>query len=64
MTIQNENLVLEKINQLEEKINRIEQLLLFLVEEEYQLSEEELLRIAKADKIIKEKAYDKLVPVK
>jgi len=64
MTTQNENLVLERINQLEEKINRIEQLLLFLMEEEYLLSEEELQRIVEADKIIKEKAFDKLVPVK
>lgn len=64
MTTQNENLVLEKINQLEEKINRIEQLLLFLLEEEYQLSEDELQRILEADKIIKEKAFDKLIPVK
>ncbi|MBD3191662.1 MAG: hypothetical protein GF308_13525 [Candidatus Heimdallarchaeota archaeon] len=64
MTIPNENLVLEKINQLEEKINRIEQLLLFLLEEEYQLSEDELQRIIKADKIIREKAFDKLIPVK
>lgn len=64
MTIQDENLVLKRINQLEEKINRIEQLLLFLMEEEYQLSEEELQRITEADKIIKEKAYDKLIPVK
>ena len=64
MTIQNENLVLKRINQLEEKINRIEQLLLFLMEEDYQLSEEELQRITEADKIIKEKAYDKLIPVK
>ena len=64
MTIRNENLVLKRINQLEEKINRIEQLLLFLMEEDYQLSEEELQRITEADKIIKEKAYDKLIPVK
>ena len=64
MTIQNENLVLERITQLEEKLNRIEQLILFLMEEEYLLSEEELQRIIKSDKIIEEKAYDKLIPVK
>lgn len=64
MTIQNENLVLERINQLEAKINRIEQLLLFLMEEEHQLSEDELQRILEADKIVEEKAFDKLIPVK
>lgn len=64
MTIQNENLVLEKINQLEEKINRIEQMLIFLMEEEHLLSEEEIQRIVEADKIVKEKAFDKLIPVK
>lgn len=64
MTIQNKDLVLEKINQLEEKIKRKEQLLLFLMEEDYQLTEDELQRILEADKIIEEKAFDKFIPVK
>ncbi|MGC9781318.1 MAG: hypothetical protein HZR80_18900 [Candidatus Heimdallarchaeota archaeon] len=63
MTTKNENIVLDRISQLEEKINRIEQLLLLIMEEDY-LIEEEQERIAQADKIIKEKAFDKLVLVK
>ncbi len=63
MTAKNENIVLERINQLEGKIDRIEQLLLLIMEEDY-LIDEELQRITQADKIIEEKAFDKLVLVK
>ena len=63
MTTKNEDIILERINQLEGKIDRIEQLLLLIMEEDY-LIDEELQRITQADKIIEEKAFDKLVLVK
>ena len=62
MIIKNENIILDRISQLEGKIERIEQLLLLVLGEDY-LSEEELQRISQVDKIIKEKDFDKLVLV-
>ena len=55
--------MLEKIASLEEKIDRIEKLLLMLIEDEY-VTEEELVRIAEADQIVKNKQFDKLIQVK
>jgi len=63
MTTKNEAIILERINQLEGKINRIEQLIMLMLDED-NLTEEELLRVAQADKLVKEKAFDKLVLVK
>lgn len=63
MTAKNENIILERISQLEGKIDRIEQILMLILDEDY-LTEEELQRIAHADKIIKEKAFDKFILVK
>ena len=62
MTIKDADIMLEKITLLEEKINRIEQLLLILIEDEY-VTEEERGRIAEADKIVKNKQFDKLIQV-
>ena len=63
MTTKNEDIILDRINQLEGKIDRIAQLLLLLLDDDY-LTKEEIQRIAQADKIIEEKAYDKLILVK
>ncbi|MFW9925015.1 MAG: hypothetical protein ACFFDW_17205 [Candidatus Thorarchaeota archaeon] len=63
MTTKNEDIILDRINQLEGKIDRIEQLLMLLLDEDY-LTKEELQRIAQADKIIEDKAFDKLILVK
>lgn len=63
MTTKNEDIILERINQLEGKIDRIEQLIMLILDED-NLTEEELLRVAQADKLVKEKAFDKLVLVK
>lgn len=64
MTVKDENTaILEKIGQLELKLSRIEELLLILVDDEF-LSKEERARIAEADKIVKNKQFDKLIQVK
>ena len=63
MTTKNEDIILDRINQLEGKIDRIAQLLMLLLDDDY-LTKEEIQRIAQADKIIEEKAYDKLILVK
>ncbi|HUU78746.1 MAG TPA: hypothetical protein VMX55_10395 [candidate division Zixibacteria bacterium] len=63
MTTKNEDIILERINQLEGKIDRIEQLIMLILDED-NLTEEELQRVAQADKLVKEKAFDKLVLVK
>ena len=63
MTIKDADVMLEKIASLEEKIDRIEKLLLMLIEDEY-VTEEELVRIAEADQIVKNKQFDKLIQVK
>ncbi|OLS32207.1 MAG: hypothetical protein HeimAB125_11160 [Candidatus Heimdallarchaeota archaeon AB_125] len=62
MTIDKVEILSDKISFLEKKIDRIEELLLLLVEEEY-LTEEEKLRIAQADELIKNRKFDKLVKV-
>ena len=62
MTIKENSKMLEKITLLEEKIDRIEQLLLKLIEDEY-ITEEERVRIAKADQIVKNRQYNKLIKV-
>lgn len=62
MTIDKVEILSDKISFLEKKIDRIEELLLFLVEEEY-LTEEEKLRIVQADELIKNRKFDKLVKV-
>ena len=63
MTTKNEDIILKRINQLEGKIDRIEQLIMLILDED-NLTEEELQRVAQADKLVKEKAFDKLVLVK
>jgi len=63
MRAKNEDIILERIIQLEGKIDRIEQLIMLMLDED-NLTEEELLRVAQADKLVKEKAFDKLVLVK
>jgi len=63
MTTKNEDIILERINQLEGKIDWIEQLLMLILAEDI-LTEEELQRLAHADKHVKEKAFDKLVLMK
>jgi len=63
MTTKNEDIILERINQLEGKIDRIEQLIMLILDDD-NLTEEELLRVTQADKLVKEKAFDKLVLVK
>lgn len=63
MTTKTEEIILDRINQLEDKIDRIAQLLMLLLEEDY-LTKEELQRIAQADKIIEDKTFDKLILVK
>ncbi len=63
MTTKNEDIILKRINQLEGKIDRIEQLIMLILDED-NLTEEELLRVTQADKLVKEKAFDKLVLVK
>ena len=62
MTTKNENIILERINQLEGKIDRIEQLLLLIMNED-RLTEEELERLSLADKLVKENDFDKLILV-
>lgn len=63
MTVKDADVMLEKIASLEEKINRIEKLLLMLIEDEY-VTEEERVRIAEANKLVKNKQFDKLIQVK
>ncbi|MHA2246382.1 MAG: hypothetical protein ACXADY_15685 [Candidatus Hodarchaeales archaeon] len=63
MTVKDADVMLEKIASLEEKIDRIEKLLLMLIEDEY-VTEEELVRIAETDQIVKNKQFDKLIQVK
>lgn len=63
MTVKHADLLLEKIASLEEKIDRIEKLLLKLIEDEY-VTEEERVRIAEADKLVKNKQVDWLIQVK
>ncbi|MBY9000339.1 MAG: hypothetical protein KGD64_05460 [Candidatus Heimdallarchaeota archaeon] len=62
MTLDNVEILTDKINFLEKKIDRIEELLLLLVEEEY-LSDEEKERIVQADRIIKHKDFERLIKV-
>ena len=62
MTVDKVEILTDKISFLEKKIDRIEELLLLLVDEEY-LSEEEKERIVQADKIIKQKEFERLIKV-
>jgi hypothetical protein len=62
MTVDKVEILIDKISFLKKKIDRIEELLLLLVEEEY-LSEEEKERIGQADKIIKQKDFERLIKV-
>ena len=62
MTVDKVEILTDKISFLEKKIDRIEELLLLLVDEEY-LSDEEKERIGQADKIIKQKDFERLIKV-
>ncbi|MHA1346563.1 MAG: hypothetical protein ACTSVO_03575 [Candidatus Heimdallarchaeaceae archaeon] len=62
MTVDKVEILTDKIAFLEKKIDRIEELLLLLVEEEH-LSGEEKERIVQADRIIKQKTFEKLIKV-
>ncbi len=62
MTVDKVEILTDKISFLEKKIDRIEELLLLLVEEEY-LSDEEKERIVQADRIIKQKDFERLIKV-
>ena len=62
MTVDKVEILTDKISFLEKKIDRIEELLLLLVDEEY-LSDEEKERISQADKIIKQKDFERLIKV-
>lgn len=62
MTVDKVEILTDKISFLEKKIDRIEELLLLLVEEEY-LSDDEKERIVQADRIIKQKDFERLIKV-
>jgi hypothetical protein len=62
MIVDKVEILTDKISFLEKKIDRIEELLLLLVDEEY-LSDEEKERIVQADKIIRQKDFERSIKV-